>query len=141
MRYAYPADVEQEAGDGFTATFGGLPGATDGHTREEALARAQDLLVTALATLAENGTPLPAPPAAHGRPMVAVPALEAAKLALHEVMQSAGVGNIELAHPLGVDEKAARRLRDPLDRSHIGQVEAALRCLGKRLDITARDAA
>jgi hypothetical protein len=28
-----------------------------------------------------------------------------------------------------------RRLRDPLHRSHIGQIEAALRLLGKRLEI------
>ena len=31
--------------------------------------------------------------------------------------------------------QAVRRLRDPLHRSHIGQIEAALRLLGKRLEI------
>jgi hypothetical protein len=30
---------------------------------------------------------------------------------------------------------SVRRLRDPLHLSHIGQIEAALRLLGKRLEI------
>ena len=37
--------------------------------------------------------------------------------------------------------KAVRRLRDPLQRSAIGAVEAALRCLGKRVEVTVLDAA
>jgi antitoxin HicB len=64
---------------------------------------------------------------------VAVGPLAAAKLALHEAMLEGGVGNVELAKRLGLDEKAVRRLRDPLHRSHIGAVETALRALGRRL--------
>ena len=83
---------------------------------------------------------MPRPSPARGRPLVAVTALEAAKLALQEAMLAAGISNVELGRRLGLDEKAVPRLRDPLHRSHIGAVEAALRVLGKRLEVTVRDA-
>ena len=133
MRYAYPATIEAQPEGGFTATFEGLPGATQGETEAEALREAQDLLVTALSFYTDDGKPLPRPVPAEGRPMVEVPSLVAAKLALHEAMLEHGVSNVELARRLGLDEKAVRRLRDPLHRSHIGAVEAALRVLGRRL--------
>jgi len=34
-----------------------------------------------------------------------------------------------------LDEKAIRRLRDPLHRSHMGEVEAALRTLGEQVSV------
>ena len=74
-------------------------------------------------------------------PLVSVTALEAAKLALHEAMTEARVSNVEMARRLGKDERAIRRLRDPLHRSHIGEVETALRLLGKRVEISVREAA
>ncbi len=133
MRYAYPVTLEPQPEGGFTATFEGLPGATEGETEAEALRGAEDLLVTALSFYTDDGEPLPRPVPAQGRPMVEVPSLVAAKLALHDAMLAAGVNNVELATRLGLDEKAVRRLRDPLHRSHIGAVEAALRALGRRL--------
>ena len=133
MRYAYPVDVQEEA-DGVTITAPDVPEmVTCGDTRQEALERAQDALVTALSFYVDDGKPLPAPSAADGRSVVSVPLLEAAKLALHEVMVSAKVSNVELGRRLGVTENAVRRLRDPLHRSHVGQVEAALRILRCRL--------
>ncbi len=136
MRYAYPVTLEPEAdGDGFTATFDGLPGATWGATEAEALAMAEDLLVTALSFYIDDGKPLPRPGLALDRPVISVPPLVAAKLALHDVMLSAEVSNVELGRRLGVDEKAVRRLRDPLHRGHIGHIKAALRLLGKRLEV------
>src|SRR5271169_2143083 len=96
MRYAYPANVERES-DGVTVTFDDLPGATWGATDTEALARAEDFLVTALGALVEDGKPVPVPPEAKGRPVVAVPSLVAAKLALHDAMLDSGLSNVELA--------------------------------------------
>jgi antitoxin HicB len=61
--------------------------------------------------------------------------LVAAKIALHDAMLSAGISNVEPGRRLDIDEKAVRRLRDPLHRSHIGQIEAALRLPGKRLEV------
>jgi antitoxin HicB len=133
VRYAYPGILEARPEGGFTVTFEGLPGATQGETQAEALREAEDLLVTALSFCIGDGRPLPRPAPAEGRPLVVVGPLAAAKLALHEAMLEQGVGNVELARRLGLDEKAVRRLRDPLHRSHIGAVEAALRALGRRL--------
>src|ERR1039458_570839 len=117
MCYTYPATVQQEA-DGVTATFPDVPEAiTCGATPAEALERAADALISALATYVEDdrATPPPSPP--RGRPIISVTVLEATKLALHDAMLAAGVSNVELAHRLGLDERAVRRLRDPLRRS------------------------
>ena len=89
----------------------------------------------------EDNRPNPKPSAARGRSVVSVTALEATKLALHDAMLAAGMTNRELAGRLGLDEKAVRRLRDPLQRSAIGAVESALCCLGKRVEVAVLDAA
>jgi antitoxin HicB len=70
MRYAYPATLEIEQGGRVTAFFDGLPGATWGETREEALDRAKDLLATAIDMLREDGDAIPPPAPANGRPIV-----------------------------------------------------------------------
>lgn len=140
MRYAYPADILEED-DGVTVTFPDVPEAiTRGDTRGDALARAEDALVTALSFYTDAGKPLPRPSPARGRPIVSIPPLVVAKLALHDAMLESGVSNVELARQIGLDEKAVRRLRDPLHRSHIGAVEAALRVLGKRLVVDVANA-
>ena len=140
MRFAYPFDMELQPEGGFTMTFPDVPEAiTQGGTAGEAHARAEDALVTALSFYTDDARPLPVPSAARGRAVAIVPPLAAAKLALHAAMLTAGLSNVELAQRLGLDEKAVRRLRDPLHRSHIGQVEAALRVLGKRLEAGVRE--
>ena len=63
------------------------------------------------------------------------------ELALHDAMLEARVSNSELADRLELEEKTVRRLRDPLQRSALGSVEAALRCLGKRVEVSVSDAA
>jgi len=141
MRYAYPATVLEEP-DGVTVSFPDVPGAiTCGDTREEALERGQDALISMLSVYIEENRPLPRPSPARGRPLIPVAALDAAKLALHDAMLAAHMSNVELGRRLGLDEKQVRRLRDPLHQSHIGKVEAALRILGKRLEVEVKEAA
>ncbi len=126
----------------FTVTFTDIPEAiTEGDTAREARERAEDALVTALGFYTDDGKKLPVPSAAQGRPVTVVPPLVATKLALHDAMLAAGLSNVELARRMDLDEKAVRRLCDPLHRSHIGQVAAALRVLGKRLDVQVVEAA
>ena len=138
MRYAYPYDMDPQPGGGWTVTFPDVPEAiTQGDTEEEVAAMAEDALVTALSIYVTDGQALPRPSAANKRPVAVVPALVAAKLALHDTMLESGVSNVVLGRRIGVDEKAVRRLRDPLYRSHIGPVEAALRALGRKLEVTA----
>jgi antitoxin HicB len=139
MRYAYPAIFSGEP-DGVTVMFPDVPEAlTWGATRAEAWERAADALISALSIHVEENRPNPKPSPARGRDVVSVTALEATKLALHDAMLAACMSNRELADRLGLDEKAVRRLRDPLQRSATGAVEAALRCLGKRVEVTVLD--
>jgi antitoxin HicB len=143
MRYADPVHVE-EAPDGVTVTFPDVPEAiSSGGTTTEALSHAQDALGFALSFYVDDGNALPKPSAAEGRPMVAVTILilEAAKLALHDAMVTAKLSNMQLGRRPGLDEKAVRRLRDPLHRSHVGQVEAALHELVRRVELVVEDPA
>ena len=138
MHYAWPVEVLEEP-EGVTVTCPDVPEmVTCGRTVAEALEEAVDALVTAMSFYTDDGRRLPAPSPARGRPVVAVPALIAAKLALHEAMVRGDISNMELARRLGTDEKAVRRLRDPLHGSKIETVEAALRALGKRLEVSVR---
>ncbi len=137
-RYAFPVILEAEPEGGFSASFAGVPGHTQGETEAETLEAAADALVTVLAGYVRRGEAIPRPPAARGRPVVTVTALEAAKLGLHDAMLEAGMSNVELARRLDLQENAVRRLRDPLHRSHIGEVERALHALGRRVDVDIR---
>ena len=141
MRYACPATFS-DVPDGVSVTFTDVPEAiTWGATWEEAEARAANALISALSVYVEESHPSPKPSAARGRAVVSVTALEAMKLALDDAMLKVGVSNRELADRLRLDEKAVRRLRDPLQRSAIGAVEAALKSLGERVEVSALDAA
>lgn len=138
MRYAYPYDLAAQPEGGFTVTFPDVPEAiTQGENEEGAAAMAEDALVTALTFYTEHDEPLPRPSAARGRRVARLPPLIAAKLALHDAMVRARVSNVVLARRLGVDEKAVRRMRDPLHRSRMDQIDAALRSLGCRIEVVA----
>lgn len=140
MRYAYPYDLTLQPEGGFTVTFPDVPEAiTQGESEEDAAAMAEDALVTALSFYTDNAEPLPHPSPARGRRLAHVPPLVAAKLALHSAMLAARLSNVALARRLGVDEKIVRRLRDPLHKSRIDQIDIALRALGKRLEVVVRE--
>jgi antitoxin HicB len=143
MRYAFPYDLTPEPEGGFSLAFPDVPGArSQGETEAECAIMAEDALVTALSAIIEGDMPPPVPSPVGGRPVAIVPPLAAAKLALYEAKMRAGISNVELARRLGANEKAVRRLLDPLYRSHIGSVDAAVRALGCRLVIDAvQDAA
>ena len=110
MRYAHPFEMEPRPGGGFTATFPDVPEAiTEGDTVGETCESAEDALVTALSCYTDDARPMPT--------------------------LSAGISNAERGRRLDLDEKAVRGPHDSLHRSHIGQIEAASRVLGKRLEV------
>ena len=143
MRYVYPFTLEpEEDGSAVTVAFPDVPGArTFGADEAGARALAEGCLIAALGGYVELGKPIPSPSPADGRPTVALPPLVAAKLALYEAMRAEGVSPAALAERTGVAEAAVRRLLDLDHRSHIGQVDAALRALGKRLTVEVQNAA
>ena len=92
---------------------------------------AQDALATALAGYVHERWDIPAPSlAADGQELIPVPPVTAAKLALYTAMRTQDVTNVDLARRLGVSESAVRKVLNPDHRSHIGQVERALRAVG-----------
>ena len=141
---AYAATLTPDEEDGgFVVTFRDIPEAiTQGRTVDEALRNAADALTMALDGYIEAGWAFPnASPAREREHLVTLPALVAAKLELYRRMCQTNTTRVALAQMLGVDERAVRRLLAYKHRSHIGQIEAALAKLGKRLEISVRDAA
>ena len=141
VRLAYPVRLEAEDGGSVLVSFPDVPEAlTEGATEREALAQAEDCLIAALGGYIEARRDIPRPSPGKGRPLVVLPALAAAKIALYCAMRECGVSNAALAGRLGTVEGTVRRLLDLDHRSHIGQVEAALHALGRRLVVATRAA-
>ena len=141
MQLAYPVTLAPQAEGTMLVSFPDVPEAlTEGTTEREALAEAEDCLIAALGGYINDRRNIPHPSPARGCSVVILPALVAAKLALYQAMREQGVSNVALAGQLGVMEGTIRRLLDLDHRSHIGQIEAALKIFGKRLVIAARAA-
>jgi antitoxin HicB len=143
MRFAYPAVLDPEPDrSAINVSFPDVPEAlTWGDDQAEALALAEDCLVTGLNCYVSGGRSLPKPGPARGRPMISVPPLVAAKLALYGAMREQRVSEAELARRLGVGEKAVRALLHLKRRTYLGLLERALAELGVRLEVTVRPAA
>lgn len=140
-RLAYPVRLDRQDDGYVLVSFPDVPEAlTEGATEREALAEAEDCLVAALGGYIQDRRDIPRSSSARGQPLVVLPVLVAAKIALYRAMRAGGVGNTALAERLGTVEGTVRRLLDLDHRSHIGQVEAALRVLGQRLVITTQAA-
>ena len=135
MRYAYPCVLAPEEGGGFSVSFPDVPEAlTCGDDRAEALAMAEDALAVALGAYVRAREDIPSPgPLLSEQVTVAVPLVVAAKLALYTAMREQQLSKVGLAARMGVSEGAIRKLMNPGHRSHIRQVEKALRHLGRRL--------
>lgn len=128
---------------GYVAAFPDVPEAhAQGESVEEVIGEASDALVAALGGYVELRRPIPAP----SRPkrsqrLIDLAPLIAAKLALYQAMHEAGVSRVGLGKKLGLSEGAVRRLLDLDHRSHIGQIDAALATIGKRLVVQVDNAA
>ena len=142
MRYAFPCNIirdeeEQRATgrEAYNVTFPDIPEAiTCGWSWEEALEMAEDCLGVALSFYVDRREDIPSPsPVSRGQVLVPVPLIVAAKLTLYTAMRRQGITNVALAARLGVQENAVRRLVNPNHRSHISQVEKALRAVGRSL--------
>jgi antitoxin HicB len=143
MRYAYPVVLDPEPdGSAINVRFPGVAGAlTWGDDQAEALALAQDCLVTALYGYVRDGEAIPKPGAAKGRQLIAVPPLVAAKLALYTAMRERGVSATDLARRLGVTQKVVETILHLKRRAHIAHLERALAQLGVQLEVSVKDAA
>ena len=142
MRYAFPCNIvrdEEEARatgrEAYVVTFPDVYGAnTGGWSWQEALEMAEDCLSVALSIYVDKREDIPVPsPLADGQVLIPVPLLVAAKLTLYTAMRRKSITNGDLASQLGLREEAVRQLLDPMRRSHISQIEKALRAVGQSL--------
>ena len=78
----------------------------------------------------------PSSPVIDGQRRIAVRSIVAAKLALYSAMRAQRITKTELARRMGLSEGAIRKLLNLDHRSHIGQVERALRIVGRSLVLT-----
>ena len=152
MRYAFPCNIvrdeeeDRETGrEAYVVTFPDIPEAiTGGWSWQEALEMAEDCLSVALSIYVDKREDIPVPsPLADDQVLIPVPLLVAAKLTLYTAMRRKSITNGDLASQLGLREEAVRQLLDPMRRSHISQIEKALRAVGHSLvveDIGAKTA-
>ena len=137
MIYMYPCQLSPDEDGGLVVGFPDVPEAiTSGGDRAEALAMAEDALATALAGYVHEKWDIPIPSeVSDGQVLVPVPTVVAGKLALYSAMKAQGITKVELAGRLGVSESAVRKLTNPDHRSHMSQVQKALRAVGSRLNV------
>lgn len=138
MLYVYPCTLKHYKGGGFVTHFPDVPEALTGaYDRVETLALAEDAISVALAGYAKMGWDIPTPSApARGQVMIAVYPIVAAKLALYTLMRERRITKVALGEMLGISEAAVRKLTNPDHRSHISQVERALKLLGCSLSLS-----
>ena len=142
MRYTYPCNIRRdeeglrETGrEGYVVNFPDVYGAnTGGDTWDEAVEMAEDCLGVALSFYFDEDEVIPTPsPPTEGQVLIPVPPLVAAKLTINSAMREKGITKEALGKKLGLEEDAVRKLLDPNYRTHLTQVERALRAVGRSL--------
>ena len=134
---AWPIDLIPAEEGGFIVNFPDLPnGWSQGETRGEALAQAEDLLDEMILGKMAHNEDVPRPSSRKGRPVVALPALTAAKFEAYRAMRAAGLNKRQLAERLGWQPSQVTRLFDGRHASRLDQIEAALNALRRRLVVT-----
>ena len=141
--YNYPAKIERDEDGRYVVVFPDFGwGATDGATRDEALAEARDLLRELIAVTMREGSDLPEPSQATGRRTLVVPPVPIAlKAALYQAFRHTGISQRRLAKNLGVAESEVRRMLNPDHATRAGTIDSVLRRLGKRVSVTVGEAA
>lgn len=141
--YNYPAEIERDEDGRYVVTFLDFGwGATDGATRDEALAEARDLLRELIAATMREGRDLPERSrATTGRFVVVPPVPIALKAALYEAFRETGLSQRRFARNLGVAQSEVRRLLNPDHATRTGTIDRALRQLGKCVTLTVGEAA
>ena len=138
---AWPIDLIPAEEGGLIVNFPDLPnGWSQGETRGEALAQAEDLLDEMILGKMAHNEDVPRPSSRKGRPVVALPALTAAKFEAYRAMRAAGLNGRHLAERLGWQPSQVTRLFDGRHAWRLDQIEAALNALGRRLVVTSATA-
>jgi antitoxin HicB len=133
----YPARFAPAKEGGFVVTFRDIPEAiTQGDSIDEALAMAEDVLVSAMDFYFEDRRAVPVPSAPkRGDRLVELPPSVAAKVMLLNELIAAGLSNAELARRMGTRPQEVQRIVNLNHATKIDTIAAALAALGKKLDL------
>jgi antitoxin HicB len=138
----YPIELTPDDNGTVLATCPDLPEVTTfGEDREDALQRAADAVEEAIAARIAHRRDIPPASPARTRPAVELPALTSAKVVLYLAARAQGVSKADLARRLGWHGPQVDRLFDIRHSSKIEAIDQALRTMGKRLEVSVRDAA
>ncbi len=133
--FRYPVVLTPDDGT-VLVTVPDIPEAiTFGEDEADALARAADVIESALAGYMRDRRDLPAPSAAEGRPVVTLPLAARLKLETYAAMRARGWRKADLARALGCNPRQVDRLFDLHNATTVDQFDAAMRAIGRRLTI------
>ena len=136
-------EPDREVG-GFVITFPDFDwGVSQADTEAEALAMAEDLLVTMLGDHIKQSQEIPIAAKRRGSRYreISLPALQSAKVELYRVFVASGLRKAELARRIGIPKSNLERLFNLRHNSRLDQIEAAFIALHKRIWVEVRDAA
>jgi len=128
MAFGYRYTLARQENGWWLVRFPEVPeGLTEGETKQEAGANAEDCLIVALEGYMKAGQKIPRPsPARRDDARVALPSLVTAKLAVYETMRGLGWSKVKLAKQLGMPENSVRRLLDLRHSSRMWVIDEAL---------------
>jgi antitoxin HicB len=137
MQYPAIFEEDKEAG-GYVVTFRDIPEAiTQGDDETEAMAMAEEVLISSIEFYLEKKRTIPAASKAQsGERLVSLPASVSAKVLLLNEMLAQNVGPSELARRMGTIPQNVNRLIDVRHTSKLESIEQAVGALGKRLELS-----
>jgi antitoxin HicB len=135
----YPVKLTRQSVGNFAVRFPDIPEAlTLGDTVDEALHHAVDALESALDFYFEQGRSVPLPSAPkRGQYLVELSASSAVKVILFNELLAQKVRPAELARRLSIPRQHVQRLLDLRHPTKLDSIAAALKVLGKTLEIQA----
>jgi antitoxin HicB len=133
----FPVILASDDAGGYVVTFPDIPEAiTQGETEEDALNMAREALETALEFYFEDGRTVPAPSMPKsGQHVVDIPPSLSAKILLLNEMVTQNIRPAELARRLRTSPQVINRMTDLRHTTRIDGIDAALRALGRRMEI------
>lgn len=131
----YPVNIYKD-GDGYSVNFPDIPEAlTCGDTYEEALAEAEDALITAFEFYFEDERSVPLPSNVTGE-YVSVPLSVWSKVLLLNAMLEEHVSQSELAKRIGKKKQEMQRIINLGHNTKIDTLVSALEALGKKISFS-----
>lgn len=133
----YPAKFEAASEGGYVVTFRDVPEAiTQGDSDAEAMAMAEDVLVSAMDFYFEDRRAVPSPSAPIGdERLVELPASVSAKVLLLNALIAENMSNADLARRMGTRPQEVQRIVNLGHATKIDTIARALAAMGKRLEV------